>query len=82
MNNASVAGLATVTASTKRTPTRTTGGLSAVPATSIVSLKCHPLTAVNAETQMRYGLNKPFITWQTFVADDTGVWQLILQEML
>ena len=57
--------LATVTASTKRTPA-IASGLFGAAVTSIASLSCTPLDPLTPEIAMRAGLGTPFEGLQTF----------------
>jgi len=66
----SFARLASVTASTKRPPTISSGKRGA-PATNVASLKCTPLDPVDAELRQRLALDTPHELLQTFV--DNGV---------
>jgi hypothetical protein len=72
--SASVARLATVTASTKRSP-GVSGGKRGTPALNIASLKCTPLDPVQAETAFRAGLESPFGLLGTFVDADLDIIQ-------
>lgn len=58
--------MATVTASTKRTPAISSGRFGAA-ATNIASLSCFPLDPVSAEIAARMGLGTPHELLQTFV---------------
>lgn len=58
--------MATVTASTKRSPAQSDGKIGAL-ATHVSSLSCTPLDPVNAEIRTRLGLNTPHEVLQTFV---------------
>lgn len=72
--------LATVTASTKRSPA-VVGGKRGAPALNLTGLKCTPLDPVDAETRQRLGLDTPHELKQTFLADATGFIHLILEDL-
>lgn len=60
---------ATVTASTKRAPARSSG-MTGAPVSQIASLNIMPLMPINAELQQRLALRTPFTTYQTFCFGD------------
>lgn len=67
MTTASFARMATVTASTKRSPA-VSGGKRGAPATNIASLSCTPLDPVDPDLRQRLALETPHELLQTFVA--------------
>ena len=74
MSSRSFARLATVTASTRRSPA-VSGGKRGAPTTNITSLDCTPLDPVQAETAFRAGLESPFGLLGTFVDADLDIIQ-------
>lgn len=76
---ASFARMATVTASTKRRPTVSSGERGAL-ATAIASLKCTPLDPVQADVALDPGLKQPHVLLQTFCGDTTGFFKLVVQD--
>lgn len=70
-SKASFSRFASVTASTKRAPAASAGGLVTAAAASIASLKCTPLEPVDSETRQRLLLNTPMTISQTFVDGDS-----------
>jgi hypothetical protein len=76
----SISHLATVTASTKRSPA-ISGGKVGAPVTSVASLRCSPLDPVDPELRQRLSLETPHELLQTYVPDETGFFHLILEEL-
>lgn len=62
--------MATITASTKRSPAAS-GGKRGTPTAFIASLRCAPLDPVDPETRQRLAINTPHELLQTFV--DAGL---------
>jgi hypothetical protein len=72
--------MATVTASTKRSPA-VSGGKIGTPVTNISSLTCTPLDPVDPELRQRLGLDTPHEVLQVYVPDTAGFFHLILEEL-
>jgi hypothetical protein len=72
MSSLSFAAMATVTASTKRSPA-VSGGLRGTPATNVTSLACTPLDPVQPEIAFRQGLENPFELLETYVDGDLDI---------
>ena len=72
MGSASFTKLATVTASTKRSPDPSSGKVGALE-TNISSLSCMPLFPVSDETANRAGLDNPFEYKETFVQGEPDI---------
>lgn len=72
--------LATVTASTKRSPAIASGKRGS-PATNLTGLKCLPLDPVSPEIQRRLGLDTPNELLQTYVSNGTGLLALVLEDL-
>lgn len=64
--------LASVTASTKRSPAMV-GGKRGDPVVKIASLRCTPLDPVSAELSLRPGTNAPVEVLQTYVHGDLDI---------
>jgi hypothetical protein len=72
--------LATVTASTKRSPA-VSGGKVGAPVTKESSITCTPLDPVDPEVRQRLGLQTPHEVLQTYVVDTGGFYHLVLEEL-
>lgn len=72
MTSTSFSRLATVSASTKRSPA-VSGGKRGTPSTNVASLVCTPLDPVDQELRERIGLSTPNEWLQTFVDNDVDV---------
>lgn len=73
MASASFTKLATVTASTKRSPATGGDGKRGLPATNIASLSCTPLDPVSAEVQQRLRLDTPHELLESYMDADLDV---------
>lgn len=79
--NGPFSNIATVTASTKRSPA-ISGGKVGAPVTNIVIMKCTPLDPVDPEVRQRLGLQTPHEVLQTYVPDGmNGFFHLVLEEL-
>lgn len=76
----SMARLATVTASTKRSPAIASGKRGA-PTQNLTGLSCTPLDPVTAEITERMALNTPKERLQTFVDGGTTFYHLIVEDL-
>lgn len=65
--------LATVTASTKRSPATDGAGKKGLPTTQVSSLICTPLDPVSAEVQQRLQLDTPHELLETFADGDLDI---------
>lgn len=72
--------MATVTASTKRSPA-ISGGKRGTPTTNLTELSCTPLDPVDAEVRQRLGLDTPHELLQTFIAGGTTFYHLVVEEL-
>ena len=72
--------LATVTASTKRTPAAV-GAIRGQPAQVLASIDITPLDPVDQELRAKVGVNSAHELLQTFAADTTGYVFLILEDL-
>lgn len=71
---------ATVVASTKRSPAVVSGKRGA-PVTLLSNLKCTPLDPIDPQLRQRLALDTPHELMQTFLADEIGFVQLIVEEL-
>ena len=75
--------MASVTASTKRPPSLTAGGLrSGTAVTNLSSIKITPLDPITAEVAERLALESPVRMLETFIADSTGFVHVIVEDLL
>jgi hypothetical protein len=72
--------MATVTASTLR-PAPVTGGKRGEPVTQIASLLCTPLDPADPEVRARIALETPHELLETFIADDDGFIDLVIEDL-
>src|SRR3954452_18572524 len=81
MASRSFAHLATVNASTKRSPA-ISGGKRGAPATNISSLQCTPLDPVDPEVRQRLMLDSPNVILETFVENADGTIDIVVGDIL
>ena len=73
--------LATLTASTKRSPA-VSGGKVGTPVVKEASLICTPLDPIDPEIRQRLGLDTPHELLQTYIPDNpNGFFYLVLEEL-
>lgn len=80
MLSASFLRMATISASTKRSPAIANGKRGDL-ATNLTGLVCSPLDPVSAEQAQRLVLDTPHELLQTFVSDGTGFVHLVLEDL-
>lgn len=72
--------LASVTASTKRSPTLSGGKIGAA-VTNLTNVLCTPLDPVDAEVRQRLALNTPHEVLQVYAFNASGFAHLIVEEL-
>jgi hypothetical protein len=72
--------LATVTASTKRSPAIASGKRGS-PATNLTGLSCFPFDPVQPELARRLALDTPHELLQTYLSDGTGFLAVIIEDL-
>lgn len=81
MSSRSFARMATVTASTKRSPI-ISGGKRGAPATQEASFACTPLDPIDSEVRQRLMLDTPNVILETFVENADGSLDILVGDIL
>jgi hypothetical protein len=75
--------MASITASTKRPPSMSAGGLrSGTATTNLTNQSITPLDPITAEVAERLALESPVRMLETFIADSTGFVHVIVEDLL